>query len=200
MKIKATFLDEISHDIPHQNWGTEEWDKDFLLMKEVGIETVVLIRCGYKKWQTFPSEVLSAREKCFTPSTDLVEMFLQLSRKHGMKFYFGLYDSGRYWTDPEFWVNGNYELEVEINKAVIDEVWKKYGHHNSFAGWYLSQECSRNNGKIIEMFSTLGSYCKKVSGSLPVMISPYIDGRKNVSQYEAETGKGNGINTKDHTA
>lgn len=33
MPIKATFLDEISWDIPHQNWGTKEWDKDFKAMK-----------------------------------------------------------------------------------------------------------------------------------------------------------------------
>lgn len=41
MPIKATFLDEISWDIPHQNWGTKEWDKDFKAMKKMGINTVV---------------------------------------------------------------------------------------------------------------------------------------------------------------
>ena len=46
MPIKATFLDEISWDIPHQNWGTKEWDKDFKAMKKMGINTVVLIRAG----------------------------------------------------------------------------------------------------------------------------------------------------------
>ena len=58
MKIKATFLDEISYDIPHQNWGVEEWDKDFQAMKAVGIDMVVLIRCGLRRQMTFPSEVL----------------------------------------------------------------------------------------------------------------------------------------------
>ena len=33
MPIKATFLDEISWDIPHQNWGKKEWDQDFKAMK-----------------------------------------------------------------------------------------------------------------------------------------------------------------------
>ena len=33
MKLKATFLDEISHDIPHQNWGKSEWDADFSYME-----------------------------------------------------------------------------------------------------------------------------------------------------------------------
>jgi len=67
MKIKATFLDEISHDIPHQNWGAKEWDADFAYMRAIGIEMVVLIRSGYKRWQTFPSEVLTKTEKCYTP-------------------------------------------------------------------------------------------------------------------------------------
>lgn len=33
LKITGTFLDEISHDIPHQNWGEKEWDMDFRYMK-----------------------------------------------------------------------------------------------------------------------------------------------------------------------
>jgi hypothetical protein len=198
MKIKATFLDEISHDIPHQNWGEAEWDADFAHMKAVGIEMVVLIRCGYKRFITYPSETLVQKEKCFMPPVDLVDMFLRLSDKYGMQFYFGLYDSGRYWVDANFWTNGNYEREVAINKAVIDEVWKKYGHYKSFSGWYLSQECSRNNGKIVEMFATLGKHCKSVSGELPVLISPYIDGKKNHSELVADKQVDGPITTEAH--
>ncbi|RYZ53913.1 MAG: DUF4434 domain-containing protein, partial [Chitinophagaceae bacterium] len=29
MQITGTFIDEISHDIPHQNWGPKEWEQDF---------------------------------------------------------------------------------------------------------------------------------------------------------------------------
>ena len=50
MQIKGTFLDEISHDIPHQNWGEKEWDADFGHMHRAGIEHVILIRCGYRRW------------------------------------------------------------------------------------------------------------------------------------------------------
>ena len=44
LPIRATFLDEVSWDIPHQNWGVKEWDADFKAMKQMGINTVVLIR------------------------------------------------------------------------------------------------------------------------------------------------------------
>ena len=46
MRITGTFLDEITHDIPSNNWGREEWARDFRVMKAIGIDTVVLIRAG----------------------------------------------------------------------------------------------------------------------------------------------------------
>ena len=52
LRITGTFLDEISHDIPHQNWGEKEWDQDFAYMKAIGIDTVIDIRCGYRKFIT----------------------------------------------------------------------------------------------------------------------------------------------------
>ena len=58
LKITGTFLDEISHDIPHQNWGEKEWDADFRNMKAIGIDTVIMIRCGYRKFITYPSKYL----------------------------------------------------------------------------------------------------------------------------------------------
>lgn len=56
LQITGTFLDEISHDIPHQNWGLKEWDQDFQHMKRIGIDTVIMIRSGYRKFITYPSE------------------------------------------------------------------------------------------------------------------------------------------------
>ena len=96
LQITGTFLDEISHDIPHQNWGEKEWDMDFRYMKSIGIDTVIMIRSGYRKFITYPSPYL-LKKGCYMPSVDLVDMFLRLARKYGMKFWFGLYDSGRYW-------------------------------------------------------------------------------------------------------
>ena len=194
MKIKGTFLDEISHDIPHQNWGTKEWDQDFGYMKEIGIDTVILIRAGYGKWQTFPSEVLMQQEGAYLPPVDLVQMFLELADKHKMDFYFGLYDSGKYW--PE----GNFQKEIDINKKFIDEAWKKYEKMPAFKGWYVSHEISQKTGQIIDLYAGLAQHCKNVSGGLPVLISPYIDGIKNVSQYLTSTTKSNAITIKQHEA
>ena len=193
LPITATFLDEISHDIPHQNWGRAEWDADFLHMKNMGIDTVILIRSGYKKWLTYPSGFLVKTEGCYAPPIDLVQLFLDLSEKHGMAFCFGLYDSGKYW-----WEQGDFQKEVDINLRVIDEVWGKYGHSSAFQGWYLSQEVSRRTSGIIGLYNRLGQHCKTVSGGLSTLISPYIDGTKAVMANQSVLSKSDAVNLRQH--
>ena len=173
MRITGTFLDEISHDIPHQNWGEKEWDQDFQYMKAIGIDTVIVIRSGYRKFITYPSAYL-LKKGCYMPSVDLIDMYLRLADKYDMKFFFGLYDSGHYWD------TGDMSHEIEDNRYVIDEVWKAYGHHKSFKGWYISTEISRATKGAVNTFHTMGKQCKDISGGLPVFISPWIDGKKAV--------------------
>lgn len=192
MKITATFLDEISHDIPHQNWGREEWDRDFLSMKTMGIDTVVMIRCSQHQWMTYPSKVLAEEENCFMPPIDLVEMFLDLAEKHGLSFYFGMYDSQKYWT------TGNPEKEAELNMKIADEFWDLYGNRTAMKGWYFTQEISRNTGGIVEVFHKMGKHCKELSGGMPVMISPWIEGRKAISAFSSETDKKKSIGIDEH--
>ena len=81
---------------------------------------------------------------------------------------------------------------------MIDEVWQLYGNHKAFKGWYLSQECNRSIGGIIDLYAGLGQYCKQVSGGLPVLISPYIDGVKNLSQYTAQSHREQSISLDEH--
>jgi len=42
----GTFLDGIPCDIPSQNWGRTEWQKQFAVFEEMGMDTVVIIRVG----------------------------------------------------------------------------------------------------------------------------------------------------------
>lgn len=191
LPITGTFLDEISHDIPHQNWGPKEWDKDFRNMKAIGIDTVIMIRSGYRKFITWPSKYLLSKG-CYMPSMDLLELFLSLADKYGMKFYFGLYDSGVYWDTRDM------RHEAEVNKFVIDEVWEAYGHHKSFGGWYLSTEISRATKGAVDCFYTMGKMCKDVSGGLPTFISPWIDGKKAVDAASGNLTREQAVSVQQH--
>lgn len=172
--ITATFIDEITHDIPSQNWGKEEWETDFKAMKSVGIDTVVLIRCGYRKIISYPSEILKHEIGALEVTDDLVDLFLDLAEKNNMAFYFGTYDSGVFWSGDQP------EKEIELGIKIIDEVWQRYGQHPAFKGWYISHEVSINKHGILDIYRRLGVHIKEISGGMPILISPYFNGIKTV--------------------
>jgi hypothetical protein len=191
--ITGTFLDEITHDIPSQNWGSADWDRDFQAMSAIGIDTVIVIRSGHKRWLTYPSQVLISNQGCHPPPKDLIDLFLTLAEKYEMDFFFGTYDSGNYWQ------LGDYQKEVDLNRAVVDEVWEKYGHRKAFKGWYLTQEVSRRTKGIIELYATMGLHCKDVSDhEIPVLISPWMDGIKSVTSFGPKLYKDDGITIEEH--
>ncbi|MBR0300803.1 MAG: DUF4434 domain-containing protein [Bacteroidales bacterium] len=189
--ITGTFLDEITHDIPHQNWGEKEWDRDFRYMKAIGITDVIDIRCGYRKYLTYPSPYL-LKKGCFMPSVDLIDMFCRLAEKHGMRFWFGLYDTGVKYPEGA-------ALDIENNRFVIDEAWEMYGKkYKSFAGWYLSKEVSPRSKGLIESYHALGKQCKDLSGGLPVFISPYMDGKRTYDDFSGPKIRNFGSNMAEH--
>lgn len=175
--ITGTFLDEITHDIPYQNWGLDDWDRDFAAMRAVGIDTVILIRAGYRDRATFNSRVLVKEHGYLIVQDDLVRWFLDLSEKHGMDFFFGTYDSGNYWH------SGKYQKEADINRAFCDEVWERYGDSPAFKGWYISHEIDSFNDGVMDVYEQLARHLRGLK-DLPILISPYIHGSK---QFENAT-------------
>lgn len=189
MKITGTFLDEITHDIPSNNWGREEWTEDFRIMKAIGIDTVILIRSGWGKRIAWPSKVLEKEMNAYPVYEDLVDMFLELAEENDMTFFFSTYDSGKYWH------GGELQKEIELSKAMIDEAMEKYGHRKAFKGWYLTHELTRL-GPTVDCIRELGDYCKKLAPQLPTLISPYVQGSKqfgdqavSVEDHECEWDK-----------
>jgi hypothetical protein len=171
IRISGTFLDEITHDIPSQNWGEVEWAADFDAMKAVGIDTVILIRAGYKRTATFNSKVLLKEMDIFPVYTDLVDLFLRQADRCGMKFYFGTYDSGMYWH------SGDYRKEIDINKAFCEEVIATYGHYPAFGGWYISHEINAFDAGMMRVYQELSTHLRDLK-QIPILISPYVRGKK----------------------
>ena len=171
MKITGTFLDEISHDIPSASWGEVEWAEDFDAMRAVGIDTVILIRAGYRDRATFNSRVLAAEQPMRPAYLDLVDVFLTQAERCGMNFYFGLYDSGHYWHE------GKPEREVELNLRFCEEAAARYAGRKAFAGWYMTHEIHEHNESVTRLIERLARHVKSLKDG-PVLMSPYVRGRK----------------------
>lgn len=170
-RITGTFLDEITHDIPSQNWGVEDWRREFALYQRIGIDTAIIIRAGYQNKCIFPSRAIPNLMPVYE---DLGQVFFDLAEEFGIKIFFGLYDSGFHWLRGAWW------NEVEVNKAFIEEAAARYGSSRAFGGWYICHETSRNDHNIIDLFNALSSACRAAKG-VPVLISPFPQGAKQFS-------------------
>lgn len=170
-RITGTFLDEITHDIPAQNWGERQWRKEFALYREIGLDTVIVIRAGYQNKCIFPARSIPNLLPIYE---DLGELFYSLADEYGLNVFLGTYDSGYHWMRGAWW------NEVEVNKAFIAEAVERYGHHPSFKGWYLCHETSRNSENIVELFNHIGRFCQEAK-DVPVLISPFPQGAKQFS-------------------
>lgn len=167
-RITGTFLDEITHDIPSQNWGRKDWRKEFELYAKIGIDTLVIIRAGYQNKCIFESKTIPDLLPVYE---DLGELFFSLADEFNLNLFFGLYDSGYYWFRRSWW------KEVELNEPFIREVADRYGHHKSFKGWYMCHETSKHDAHIDEIFNHLGAACRAAK-DVPILISPYPQGAK----------------------
>lgn len=174
MKITGTFLDEITVDIPSNNWSAQQWAMDFRAMKHIGIDTVIIIRSGYQNKAIFESDALKKHVGLMLPVyEDLLELFLSLAQDNEMSLYFGTYD------DYSLLQSGGHKKIIDLNKDFIDEAWTKYGSYKSFKGWYITQELATKDDAGARCIREIAQHCKSITGDkLPTLISPYIAGKK----------------------
>lgn len=102
---------------------------------------------------------------------DLVDLYLSLAESNDMKLFFGTYDSG------EYWVSGQHQKEIDINRAFCDEVIARYGHRKAFQGWYISHEIPTYDEGVMKVYEALATHLRGLK-KLPILISPYIKGPK----------------------
>lgn len=161
--ITGTFIDEITHDIPSQNWGCNEWSKEFVTMRAFGIDTVIIIRSGYRDEAIFPSETLKNHEK-----EDLAQFFLDEAYKNEINVFLGSYDCGKLG-----WEWTNWQEDWNINRHFIPEIFRRYGSHPAFHGWYIAPETCVASEGAFQIYKRHSDLMKELAPQKPVLISPY---------------------------
>jgi uncharacterized protein DUF4434 len=172
--VTGTFIDEVTCDIPSQNWGRAEWEREFDTYRDNGLDTVILIRAGMGARLACPSTTVARHIPTLPVYVDLVRMFLDLAEARGIAFYFGLYDSDYHWHRYDW------ESEVAINRAFIAEMWDRYGDSPAFRGWYLPHETTDTSLRILDINTRLAETIRTVS-DLPILVSPYYMGRADIA-------------------
>lgn len=161
--ITGTFIDEITMDIPSQNWGAAEWEREFRTMRDCGIDTVIIIRASYRDMAILPSRALG-----ITDVPDLATMFLDLAHAHGMDLFLPSHDSGNLDTT---W--SNWRDDWEVCRRFLPELHARHGDHPAFKGWYIAPENCHHTPGIQEIYTRYSSLMKELAPDKPVLISPW---------------------------
>lgn len=129
---------------------------------------------GYHGNAFYPSLLYPGRMAI--AAKDPIEAILSESDKKGMSVFLGV---GMYaWFDFT-------PASLEWHKQIAKELWKKYGHHASFYGWYISEESSgsldnwESNKEKAEMrkremlvfFKSFKTYCTQFAPDKPIMLA-----------------------------
>jgi len=166
--VTGTFLDGIAADVPSQNWSPAEWEKQFNVFREMGMDTVVIIRVGWRRRAMFPSRVMPAD---IVDCEDMVRVFLDQAQRTGMMLYMGVYDNSDYLLKPEW------SSEIAVNLELIAELTQRYGPHPAFHGWYLSHEPSLAL-EPWRIWDPLAASMRKLTPEKPILLSPRYEGEK----------------------
>ena len=168
----------------------DDWRGIVRSMHEVGMDVVIIQElfrneeyCGrhettpgnYNGFAFYPSELYPGRMDVACP--DPMEAIMTEADSLGMQVFPGI---GLF-----AWFDFTNE-SLQWHKAVAKEVWEKYGHHESFYGFYVSEESGGSldnwewknyeraqlrKGEIVKFFREFGEYCHSMAPGKPVMLA-----------------------------
>jgi hypothetical protein len=171
----------------------EDWRQQILGMHNLGMDTVVIqevfrneayygtnniASAGYHGLAYYPSALF--RERVSMTSHDPIEAILSEADRLNMNVFMGV---GAYaWFDFS-------PGALAWSRQVATELWRLYGHHSSFYGWYVSaeaygslipdqgeQEKDRYRRQVIDFFRQFQAHCRTLAPEKPIMLAPNAHG------------------------
>jgi len=131
--ITGTFINLLLGDTGINNYGLEEWEIDFQLMKAIGIDTVIVLR-GETAGDGRHLSALDPRSTTWPEDPNLLSMFFRLCEKYDIKLYLGGTQNA---TNLHL---GEWQKEVYANEVFYGKMLEKFGHYSCFQGLYVSLE------------------------------------------------------------
>lgn len=171
----------------------DDWRQQILGMHNLGMDTVVIQEvfrnqayygtndistAGYHGLAYYPSALYPGRVPM--ASHDPIEAILSEADRLNMNVFLGV---GAYaWFDFS-------PGALAWSEQVAAELWKRYGHHPSFYGWYVSAEAygslipdqgeqdkDHYRQQVIDFFRQFQAYCRNLAPEKPIMLAPNTHG------------------------
>lgn len=171
----------------------DDWREQIRGMHGLGMDTVIvqevfrnqayygknaIASTGYPGLAYYPSALFPGRVQM--ASHDPIEAILSEADRLDMHVFLGvgLYAWFDFSSDSLAW-----------HKNVAAELWRRYGHHPSFYGWYVSEEAygslipdqgeqaaDRYRKEVITFFTEFQSFCRHLAPEKPILFAPNAHG------------------------
>jgi chitodextrinase len=169
----------IQPDLP-DGWTAAQWRQELRVLTRACIDQQILQWTVDSRAHTaiYPTSLPGYRQNT---GSDVVGAALAAADRAGVQEYVGLQINDDWWThyaNDRAWLAG----EAATAVALADDLWRRYGQHRSFAGWYLSFEVDNVNFPDQSTWDTMAGFYRTVAGHLhaispgrPVATSPFFN-------------------------
>jgi hypothetical protein len=147
----------------------QQWEEKIKEIAEAGLQYLVLMATAVYYRTFFESRIYPKWELA---CADPLEAVLTAADKYKVKFFIGSGFYGDWMSDDTIKdpVAGKQRLQA------MDELMVRYGHHESFYGWYWPDEACINPHyapEFIPYVNALSHEARQLKPKAPIMIAPY---------------------------
>lgn len=176
--LDGTFFDFHHHNTAEgkyfnpalDSFTESDWRQKVREIAELKMEYIVIMATALFDRCYFDSEVFPRAD---IPCADPIEAVLDEADKLNIKVFLG---NGFYgdWTKPS--VNITSDEVLSRTFRAMDELAKKYSHHESFYGWYFPDEVCiilHFSKKFINYANLCSKHCREITPGKKTLIAPY---------------------------
>ena len=185
--LRGSFLQPALGDA----WTLKQWSNEFGYMRTARLDQMVIQWTADSKEKTtiYPSGLAG-----YTQNTkhDVVKRALDAADASGAQVYLGLQINDDWWTkylSDKSWLKN----EAKVANVLADDLWKRYGRHESLTGWYLAFEVdnvestSAEWNNLVTFYRTVGNHLHKLTPGKPIVISPFFTTKAELSPSQWQT-------------
>lgn len=180
----------------YNNYSEERWEQEFAMMKEMGIEYIIMgdtLNCvtgtpitDKSQWKI--TAYYKTNNSSFIQGRDDVTGFIERCKQHGIKLYLGMGNTSAGWPYLGSDANGFKEMS-EMFASVAEDIYTSYyeKYPETFAGFYFVPELynsstfdlqssrTRYVNRLSEGFHIIFDKLNSLNPSLPFIFSPYVN-------------------------
>lgn len=170
---------EFQHHLPHESeyWDkplaaftADQWKRKIFEMREIGLEYLVLMSVALFGKSLYPSSLAPQMK---LGCDDPLEAVLSAADECGIKFFI----SNDYWGDLRNAENMMTDGDIrKVREKSMVEIASRYGHHNSFYGWYFPNEAQLQpyfTEHCIKYVNDCARLAKSLTPNCVNLIAPY---------------------------